>query len=152
MTQRLRHGVVGETWVLDIPGRQWPSNLVSMNQLRGHSKHLQRLTAPWRDLGRLLGANALRKGTMALLPPGVRIWAETTHPDNRRRDASNIAPTLKALIDGVTDTGILADDCDGLIEGPWPRRVYPNGPAALALVFEVVGPERLGQSKRQRGQ
>lgn len=30
--------------------------------------------------------------------------------DNRRRDADNIAPTLKALCDGVVDAGVVPDD------------------------------------------
>lgn len=33
-------------------------------------------------------------------------------PDNRRRDVANIAPTIKALIDGCIDGGLLPDDSD----------------------------------------
>lgn len=30
--------------------------------------------------------------------------------DNRRRDSDNIAPTLKALCDGIVDAGVVPDD------------------------------------------
>lgn len=33
-------------------------------------------------------------------------------PDKRRRDRSNAASTVKALLDGVVDAGILTDDSD----------------------------------------
>lgn len=33
-------------------------------------------------------------------------------PDKRRRDRSNAASTVKALLDGVVDAGILSDDSD----------------------------------------
>lgn len=60
----------------------------------------------------------LRKAAWAIarrdrIPPlgQVRIVVEYQPPSNgRRRDAANWAPTGKALIDGLRDAGVIADD------------------------------------------
>lgn len=39
-------------------------------------------------------------------------------PDKRRRDVANVAPTIKALIDGCVDAGLLPDDDDEHLVGP----------------------------------
>ena len=39
-------------------------------------------------------------------------------PDRRRRDVANIHPTVKALIDGCVDAGLLTDDSDRHLVGP----------------------------------
>ena len=39
-------------------------------------------------------------------------------PDRRRRDVLNLAPTVKALIDGMTDAGCWDDDDDTHLVGP----------------------------------
>lgn len=43
---------------------------------------------------------------------------EITWPDNRRRDAHNLMPTIKACIDGIVDAGLLPDDDDSHLTGP----------------------------------
>ena len=44
---------------------------------------------------------------------------ELTFPDpGRRRDAANWHPTVKALIDGIVDSGLLADDDKRHLTGP----------------------------------
>ena len=52
-----------------------------------------------------------------------------TWPDRRRRDAANLHPTLKALIDGMVSPrlgdGLLADDSDAYLTGP-DLRVSPD--------------------------
>jgi crossover junction endodeoxyribonuclease RusA len=40
----------------------------------------------------------------------VRVLCVYQWPDNRRRDAENLAPTSKACIDGLRDAGIFPDD------------------------------------------
>ena len=39
----------------------------------------------------------------------------TYPPLARRRDASNLAPTVKGLLDGIVDAGLLPDDNDRII-------------------------------------
>lgn len=40
----------------------------------------------------------------------VRVLCVYQWPDNRRRDAENLAPTSKACVDGLRDAHILPDD------------------------------------------
>lgn len=60
--------------------------------------------------------------------------------DKRRRDVANISPTLKALIDGCVDAGLLADDDDTHLIGPdlrpWVAGKY--GHVVLDFEFEEV--------------
>ena len=48
----------------------------------------------------------------------VRCVVNITWPDNRRRDAHNLMPTLKACVDGFVDAGLLEDDDDRHLIGP----------------------------------
>lgn len=63
-------------------------------------------------------------------------------PDHRRRDAHNYYPTVKALIDGLVDGGLLPDDNDRHLIGPDLRvgnpdsAVTPKGHAVLEFRFE----------------
>lgn len=58
-------------------------------------------------------------------------------PDNRRRDEQNLAPTLKALIDGFVDAGLLPDDNGDHLIGPDYRRgMNMPGDHAVMLSFE----------------
>ena len=40
--------------------------------------------------------------------------------DNRRRDADNVVPTLKAMCDGLVDAGVVADDVPSLMKKNMP--------------------------------
>jgi crossover junction endodeoxyribonuclease RusA len=62
-------------------------------------------------------------------------------PDKRRRDVSNIAPTLKACIDGfVSDAGLLPDDSDAYLVGPDLRPFVAGrkGYVVLTFCFEEI--------------
>lgn len=49
------------------------------------------------------------------------------YPDNRRRDPSNLAPSVKAMVDGaLVDTGIIPDDDDAHLIDDGIIRGYPN--------------------------
>ena len=52
--------------------------------------------------------------------------ARLTYRDRRRRDAHNIMPTLKALIDGVVAAGLLPDDNHKHLVGPDMRITDPD--------------------------
>lgn len=136
-----------QTYQIDLPATEWPGPLVSMNELRGKTKHLHHKTAPWRDYGFIVAKRALNRGDIELMPDGVRLWFEVRQETNHRRDTPNVMPSAKALVDGMTDTGIISDDKDGVLEGPLIRRIYPNGPAMIRLVFEAVGRAEIGISK-----
>lgn len=57
-------------------------------------------------------------------------------PTRRRRDAGNLSPTAKAIIDGLVDARVLPDDNDEHLTGPDPRvgaPVHEITPPASAL-------------------
>ena len=118
--------------VLEIPGRHFPGKPLNVNDLRGHTRNLSRLVTPWRELGAGLGRD--RRFPHPFTSP-VRVWAEWRFPTDHRRDTPNLYPTVKALIDGLDDAGVLDGDHDGVVEGPWLKRTYPNGPLRLRLVL-----------------
>lgn len=49
----------------------------------------------------------------------ARIDAVFQYPDKRRRDRYNLWPTIKAAVDGIVAAGILEDDSDDHIDGPF---------------------------------
>lgn len=58
----------------------------------------------------------------------LTVWV--SWPDRRRRDVSNLAPSIKALVDGVVqDAQRLPDDDDRHLIGPDMR--VTNGPSGL---------------------
>ena len=63
-------------------------------------------------------------------------------PDNRRRDEMNLAPTLKACIDGMVDAGVLPDDSGDYLIGPdyrrGPNMKLENAVVVLDFQFEAV--------------
>lgn len=48
----------------------------------------------------------------------AHVTVTVTWPDRRRRDVLNLAPSIKALIDGMTDAGCWSDDDDTHLIGP----------------------------------
>ena len=97
----------------------------------------------WRKRAEL--ARVLRiKGRNAWLdthqPPMDRAHLTVTIAwrDGRRRDVSNWAPTVKALVDGAVDAGALVDDDNAHLIGPDLRaEVDPTVPAGyLRLAFD----------------
>lgn len=53
--------------------------------------------------------------------------------DNRRRDVGNYAPTVKAVVDGIVDSGLLWDDNDKHLIGPDLRRGDASGEPRIVL-------------------
>lgn len=45
----------------------------------------------------------------------VKIRAVYYAPDNRRRDVSNLFPSVKAAVDGIVDAGVIKDDNDKFV-------------------------------------
>jgi hypothetical protein len=68
----------------------------------------------------------------------VTIWAYFRFTNNRRRDTGNLYPTVKALVDGFVDAGLIPDDCDGIVDGPHLSRHYPNGPGNIHIAIRPL--------------
>lgn len=97
--------------VIDRMGRQW----LSAND-RIHWAVRKRLTEQWRTVG-------ARQSHVQNIPKltGGRVICELrlfTRRNARRRDASNWAPTAKALVDGLVDGQVFPDDDSTRVIGP----------------------------------
>lgn len=67
----------------------------------------------------------------------AKIRAVYYAPDNRRRDVSNLFPSVKAAVDGIVDAGVLADDSDRYVVSLEMVRGAHNI-AGGQLVIEVI--------------
>lgn len=81
---------------------------------RGHWAKRSGTIRNLRTLGR---AEAVRQ-LQGLRLDRARIEMWLTFPDHRRRDVGNLAPTAKALVDGLVDAGLLPDDDWRHLVGP----------------------------------
>lgn len=91
------------------------SKLLSANDKMHWAAH-SRLTKQLRQWGYLLGREG--EGVARLGLTRARVEVEFAYPDRRRRDRSNLAPTVKAIMDGLIDAGLLPDDADRFLDGP----------------------------------
>lgn len=91
------------------------SKLITAND-KMHWAARSRLTKQLRQWGYLLGREG--EGVARLGLRHARVEMEFAYPDRRRRDRSNLAPTVKALMDGLIDAGLLPDDEDRFLDGP----------------------------------
>lgn len=91
------------------------SKLITAND-KMHWAARSRLTKQLRQWGYLLGRGG--EGVARFGLQRARVEVEFAYPDRRRRDRSNLAPTVKALMDGLIDAGLLPDDSDRFLDGP----------------------------------
>jgi crossover junction endodeoxyribonuclease RusA len=97
------------SWTLTIPA--------PVAWLNANDRHDRRrgspLTKQWRDAAHLYARSAK-------LPHlgKAHITATLRFRDRRRRDPHNYYPTIKAVIDGLVDYGLLADDSSEYLVGP----------------------------------
>ncbi len=91
------------------------SKLITAND-KMHWGVRARLTKQLRQWGYLLGREG--EGVARLGLTHARVEVEFAYPDRRRRDRSNLSPTVKALMDGLIDAGLLPDDADRFLDGP----------------------------------
>lgn len=106
-----------------------PSNLwLSLNDRR-HWAPSARATAALRILGRAVAARE-HVGT----PGPCHVAAFIGYPTVGRADPSNAAPTVKALIDGITDAGVWPDDDHTYVIGP----TYLRDPATRKRGIHTV--------------
>jgi Holliday junction resolvase RusA-like endonuclease len=101
--------------------------------MREHWSKRAHLTSDIRILSRNLSSHIPRLEK-------VKIRAVYYAPNNRRRDMSNIFPSVKAAVDGLTDSGVLKDDSDRYVVSLELLRgegIIPGG----QLVIEVISVE-----------
>lgn len=73
----------------------------------------------WRRI-RELREQACEVATLQRAPKleRARLVVTVSLPDRRRRDLHNFTPTIKALVDGLVDAGVLPDDDALHLSGP----------------------------------
>lgn len=80
---------------------------------RADRRALMHVVAEWRRRG----AEAARAAGVPHLE-AARVVAVVHKTRRGRWDPSNLAPTAKAIIDGLVDAGVLDDDSTAYVEGP----------------------------------
>lgn len=103
--------------------------MLSANTHGAHWAPQAQATARWRQAAR---EQAATQG----LPTGLRfveIWGVLQFPDNRRRDAANWHPTVKPIIDGLVDHGLIPDDRPAHLAGPYLDIGAPLAPTSQAI-------------------
>lgn len=123
--------------VLDVPA---PCAWINSNG-RQHRMQVAKLTAIWRNAGAkaVLDLNRQRKaageGPLPVFMGRVRIVARIWKPKANRFDPNNLAPTSKAIVDGLVAAGLLADDDHKHVLGP-DHRYGGKGEPRIVLTIE----------------
>ena len=111
---------------------------------RDHWAVKARKTRQLRHLGRHHAVVDLREALIDGFSPEDKTHVVVTFiwPDYRRRDVHNWMPTVKAILDGVVDSGFIKDDSDKYLSGPDLRVAKPSEwqlsrtPRHLGMVFD----------------
>lgn len=98
---------------------------------RDHFRVTSPIRKDWREKGELLGIKA-RVADLGW--QHARIDAYIHRPINSRSDAGNFYPTVKPIIDGLIDAGLLPDDNDDHLAGPFLHK-GEKGPYAVTLII-----------------
>ena len=120
------------TLAIELAGRKW----ITSNQ-RLHHMARARETSNWRDIA------AWRARRLVTEPiPYARVVIELRFASKHRRDPANWAPTAKAVVDGLVDSGVFPDDDHTHVIGP-DLRIGPVVPlASQGLVVHIYPLER----------
>lgn len=112
----------------------FPKNPIPANGQRGtwHA-HARRVKAV-RQLAFFLARVARIDGRMYPHVDIALTWHVTT---NRRRDADNLVPVMKAMVDGLTEAGVIPDDNDTIVTRHMPR-IVPAPAGATAGWMELT--------------
>ena len=116
-------------WTVTIPA---PGAWLNANGRRDR-RYLVSTIKAWRDAAHV-HARAAKLPKLAR----VHIVAHLRFTDRRARDVHNYFPTIKAVVDGLVDHGLIPDDRDEHLLGPDLRTGVPLRRTVFAPVGEVV--------------
>ena len=129
-----------------IPDNEW----MSANDRYAHWAAKSRKTEALRTRAKLESLNAMRRGKLSACFGRVHVMAGIQYRSSRV-DPANSYPTIKALIDGMTDAGVFEDDSSEYVIGPDMRRVSgrpPKGTHTIAIMIEEIGGEKDGDLRK----
>lgn len=118
-----------------------PEARMSMNH-RLHWRAQRRIARGWRQAAHVHALAQLGAGPAARRRPAcfVRVSFPVDDP-GRRRDPHNLAPTVKAIVDGLVDAGVWSDDDEQWVTVLDPRFYKPDhGRAVNADVVVALIP------------
>lgn len=129
--------MTGQSLIIPVPPGEW----ISANG-RLHWAARARRTR------RLRGRACWLARHHRLAPAGVqaRVIATITYPRPGRADPANSAPTVKAIVDGLTDAGVWPDDDSRHVIGP----DYRRGPGTTRQ-WADTGRDDIAQAAAQPG-
>jgi hypothetical protein len=110
---------------IDIPA---PCDFINSN-MRLHRMAQAKLTKTWRQ------ASAAAAHGIPQFAGQVHITAHIFKPRGGRYDTNNLAPTTKAIVDGLVDAGLLIDDSREFVIGPDHRH---GGKGNAEIVLEII--------------
>ncbi|WP_051485544.1 hypothetical protein [Nocardioides sp. J54] len=120
------------TLTFSIPADLW----LSANQ-RLHWAPRAKRTKALRELG-YFTAKARRAPRFDV----AHVAAFIGYPRNGKADPANAAPTIKALIDGITDAGVFPDDDSTHVIGPtYLRDPKPETPGCYSVRLVITNQE-----------
>ena len=110
-----------------------PADWINLNQ-RLHWAKKAELTRQWRLAAHVAAQQAkVHQGFSK-----VHVTAYITKPTRRAFDVHNLIPTMKAVIDGLVDYGVVADDSTKYLTGPDMRVSDETGPASITLTIKEI--------------
>lgn len=131
---------MSDTLLLHVPA---PAGWLTANQ-RVDRRAQTSARRAWRDAARVHAMAAHLPRSLE----AAHMTAILHFIDTRRRDAHNYYPSLKAIVDGLVDYGLIEDDDDTHLIGPdircgpaVPKHKYPAG----GLVIMQITPLTIGE-------
>lgn len=117
---------------LDFP---YPDKLISLND-RDHWSTKAKRTAAWRQAAFIHGSNLKR--TARLPVPFDSVTVTCWFYGARQKDPSNLMPSVKAVVDGLTSAGWWDDDDADHVSQHEPMIVRPGYPIVTGGLCSVV--------------
>lgn len=109
----------------------------------GKTRHL-------RQRGYLIGRQFYNRDGFRGLPK-IRVDVQVTRPARGGcRDVANYHPTVKALVDGITDAGVIPDDSNAYLDGPFLVDAGRDKSLPGVVKFEIIITDLLGQATTSR--
>lgn len=120
-----------DAFTLEIPKiADW----LNANQ-KPHWAKQNKLTRAWRHGAHIYARQQKAPKGLNRARVDVYVWKSS----RRRYDPHNLMPTMKPIIDGLVDYGLLPDDSHEYLEGPFPHH-GGYGPEKLVVAIQPLPP------------